>query len=87
MTTADLDALAEVWALTRPSSDGSNGDVAKREQAVHPSVWMFGQIGTLHSFPIQQFFAMLQSAPGMAGPNDTAILQSIDISGGAGGDQ
>ena len=80
-----IDDLEEVQNVIQLYIDGSNGDVAKLEQAFHPSAWMFGLFGTTRTdFPITQFFDMVRATPGMAGPNYRAIIQSIDLSGDAG---
>jgi hypothetical protein len=82
---AYIDDLDEVRGLIQLYIDGSNGDVGKLDQAFHPSAWMFGRLGTGRTdFPIAQFFDMVRAAPGMAGPNYQAIIQSIDLSGDAG---
>ena len=79
---SDLD---EVTALIQLYIDGSNGDVDKLQQAFHPDAWMMGHVGPMDTYiPITDFFGMVASQPGLAGPNYRAIIRSIDLSGDAG---
>ncbi len=65
--------------------DGADGDVDKLRHAFHPDARMMGHIGEMDTyFPIGVFFAMIEAQPGLAGPNYTAIIRSIDLSGDAG---
>jgi hypothetical protein len=46
---------------------------------------MMGHIGPMETYiPIDQFFAMVEAQPGMAGPNYRARVRSIDLAGDAG---
>ena len=77
--------LEEVRALIELYVDGSNGDVAKLRQAFHQEAWMYGRFGGDDTiFPIAQFFAMVETRPGMAGPSYRAVLRTIDLAGDAG---
>ena len=79
---ADLD---EVTALIQLYIDGSNGDVDKLRKAFHPDAWMMGHVGPMDTYmPITDFFGLVGSQPGLAGPNYRAIIRSIDLSGDAG---
>ncbi len=79
---SDLEAVSELIGLY---IDGSNGDVAKLEKAFHADAHMMGHIGPMDTYiPIGEFFKMVEGQPGMAGPNYTAIIQSIDLTGDAG---
>ena len=79
---SDLD---EVTALIQLYIDGSNGDVDKLRKAFHPDAWMMGHVGPMDTYmPITDFFGLVASQPGLAGPNYRAIIRSIDLSGDAG---
>ncbi len=46
---------------------------------------MMGHIGAMDTyFPIGDFFSMVEGQPGMAGPNYTAAIRTIDVTGDAG---
>ncbi len=78
----DLQAVTELIGLY---IDGADGDVDKLREAFHENAQMMGHIGEMGTyFPIADFFAMVEAQPGLAGPNYTAIIRSIDISGDAG---
>lgn len=78
----DLQAVTELIGLY---VDGANGDVEKLRQAFHKDAHMMGHIGEMGTyFPIAEFFGMIEAQPGLAGPNYTSIIRSIDISGDAG---
>jgi hypothetical protein len=80
-----MDDLAAVRAVVQLYIDGSNGDVAKLRQAFHPMATMMGHIGPMETnVPIEEFFKMVEAHPGMAGPEYTAIVRTIDITGDAG---
>jgi len=77
----DLEAITEVVQLY---IDGANGDVAKLEKAFHPDARMFGRIGDRQqAVPIQDFFGLVSSKPGLAGPSYRARIVSIDVTGDA----
>lgn len=79
---ADLEAVTELIGLY---IDGANGDVSKLRKAFHADAHMMGHIGPMDTyFHIDEFFKMVEAQPGMAGPNYTAVIQSIDLSGDAG---
>ncbi len=80
-----LQDLTDVRAIIQLYIDGSNGDVAKLEQAFHPDARMMGHIGAVGTYvPITDFFKMVEKRPGMAGPKYQAFVRSIDLSGDAG---
>ena len=59
--------------------------MGKQEQAFHADAQMMGHIGTIDTYvPIGAFFKMVEAQPGMAGPNYSATIRSIDGSGDAG---
>ena len=75
----------DVRALIQLYIDGSNGDVGKLKEAFHPDAHMMGHLGTFETYwPIDQFFAMVEARPGMAGPNYRAYVRTIDLAGDAG---
>jgi hypothetical protein len=75
----------DVRALIQLYIDGSNGDVAKLQEAFHADAHMMGHIGSFETYmPIGDFFAMVATQPGMAGPNYQAYVRSIDLAGDAG---
>jgi hypothetical protein len=81
----EITDLDEVTALIQLYIDGSNGDVDKLRQAFHPDAWMMGHVGPMDTYmPITDFFGLVASQPGLAGPNYRAIIRSIDLSGDAG---
>jgi hypothetical protein len=81
----EITDLDEVTALIHLYIDGSNGDVDKLRQAFHPNAWMMGHVGPMDTYmPITDFFGLVASQPGLAGPNYRAIIRSIDLSGDAG---
>ena len=80
-----LQDLDDVRAVVQLYIDGANGDVAKLRQAFHADAHMMGHIGPMETnVPIGDFFAMVESSPGMAGPNYKATVRSIDLTGDAG---
>lgn len=75
----------DVRALIQLYIDGSNGDVDKLKEAFHPDAHMMGHLRALETYwPIDQFFAMVEAQPGMAGPNYRAYVRTIDQAGDAG---
>jgi hypothetical protein len=79
-----MDDLEEISRVVQLYIDGANGDVAKLEEAFHPSAWMFGHIGPMETnIPIQDFFKMITEMPGLAGPAYRARITSIDVIGDA----
>lgn len=79
-----MDDVEAISAVVQLYIDGANGDVAKLEEAFHPSAWMFGHVGPMQTnIPIQEFFAMVASMPGLAGPAYRARVTSIDVVGDA----
>jgi hypothetical protein len=75
----------DVRALIQLYIDGSNGDVGKLKEAFHPDAHMMGHLGALETYwPIDQFYAMVEAQPGMAGPNYRAYVRAIDLAGDAG---
>lgn len=77
----DVEAISDVVQLY---IDGANGNVAKLEEAFHPSAWMFGHVGPMQTnIPIQEFIAMVGGMPGLAGPAYRARITSIDVVGDA----
>lgn len=85
MSQSYMDDLNEVTALIGLYIDGANGDVAKLRQAFHADAHMMGHIGPMDTyFHIEDFYAMVEAQPGLAGPNYQAVIQSIDITGDAG---
>lgn len=77
--------LAEVQALIQLYIDGANGNVAKLRQAFHPDARMMGHVGAMDTYvPIEAFIGMVAAQPGMAGPNYTAFVRSVDLAGDAG---
>ena len=77
--------LDEVRALVQLYIDGANGDAAKLRKAFHPDARMMGHIGPMDTYvPITDFIAMVESQPGMAGPNYQATIRTIDVVGDAG---
>jgi hypothetical protein len=84
-TPDDVRDLDEVRRLIQLYIDGANGDVTKLKEAFHPDARMMGHIGAMETYvPIDQFFAMVEAQPGMAGPDYEARVRSIDLSGDAG---
>lgn len=82
---AHLKDLEAVRSLIQLYIDGANGDVAKLKEAFHPDARMMGHIGPVDTYiPITDFFAMIESQPGMAGPNYQAYVRAIDVVGDAG---
>ena len=83
--TASQNEIDDIRELVQLYIDGANGDVAKLEQAFHTDAQMMGHIGSMDTyFPIGEFFKMVEAQPGMAGPNYTAAIRTIDVSGDAG---
>ncbi len=79
-----IDDLDEITRVVQLYIDGANGDVAKLEEAFHPSAWMFGHIGPMvTNIPIQDFVKMIADSPGLAGPSYRAVISGIDLHGDA----
>lgn len=76
----------EIRALIELYVDGANGDTDKLEKAFHEQATMTGSIGPMHDTftPIGAFIAMVGRNPGLAGPNYSAEVASIDVTGDAG---
>jgi hypothetical protein len=82
-----LKDLEEVKEVIQLYIDGSNGDVEKLKKAFHKDAHMMGQIGNLGLktyFHISEFFKLVESKPGMAGPNYKAFIRNIDLTNDAG---
>jgi hypothetical protein len=85
MTQQLLDDYEEITRLVNLYIEGANGDVAKLEEAFHPSAWMFGHIGPIETnIPITDFFKMVASNPNVAGPDYRTTISSITATGDAG---
>jgi hypothetical protein len=75
----------EIRELVQLYIDGADGDVAKLNQAFHDDAHMMGHIGAMDTYvPIGEFFKMVEAQPGLAGPNYTAAIRTIDVTGDAG---
>ncbi len=75
----------EIRDLVQLYIDGADGDVAKLKQAFHDDAHMMGHIGAMDTYvPIAEFFKMVEAQPGLAGPNYTAAIRTIDVTGDAG---
>ncbi len=84
MATLETD-LDEIRELVQLYIDGANGDVAKLQQAFHADAHMMGHIGPIETYsPIGDFFRSVEAQPGLAGPDYTAAIRMIDVSGDAG---
>ena len=84
MATATTD-FDEIRELVQLYIDGANGDVAKLQQAFHADAHMMGHTGSLDTYwPIGDFFKVVEAQPGLAGPDYTAAIRTIDVSGDAG---
>ncbi len=86
MTASHLQDIADVRALIQLYVEGANGDGDKMRQAFHPLAHMFGHIGDeMPSYePITDFTALVEANPGLAGPNYTWDIRTVDIVGDAG---
>jgi len=84
--TTNTDDLAAVREVIRLYIDGANGDVAKLRRAFHPDATMSCHIGSATDTftPIENFFDLVASGTEMAGPNYSAEIRSIDLTGDAG---
>lgn len=79
---SDLEAVQGLMDLY---AEGANGAVDKLREAFHPMAMMMGHIGPMDTYmPIEEFYAMVEAQPGMAGPGYKAVTQSIDLTGDAG---
>ena len=76
----------EIRALIDLYVDGANGDTGKLEAAFHEQATMTGSIGPMSDTftPIGDFIAMVGRNPGLAGPDYSAEITSIDVTGDAG---
>jgi hypothetical protein len=80
-----LQDIADVRALVQLYVEGASGDATKLKEAFHPDAHMFGHIGEMDTYiPITDFIGMVDSSPGMAGPNYTTDVRSVDVIGDAG---
>ena len=83
--TGHMEDIEQVTSLIQLYIDGANGEVSKLKEAFHPDARMMGHIGPMETyFPIDEFFAMVEAHPGMAGPNYKAVIRSIDLVADAG---
>jgi hypothetical protein len=79
-----MDDLQEIARVVQLYIDGANGDVAKLEEAFHPSAWMFGHVGPMDTnMPIEDFFKWVADNPGLAGAGYRTQVTSIDLNGDA----
>jgi len=78
--------LDDVRALIQLYIDGSNGDVAKLQQAFHPDARMAGHFGAEvdDNVPITNYFAEVASQPELAEAELRTVLRTIDLCGDAG---
>ena len=84
MTAQNLQDIADVRALIQLYVEGSNGDGDKMRQAFHPDAHMFGHIGGMDTYePITDFTKLVESQPGLAGPNYRADIRTVDLVGDA----
>jgi hypothetical protein len=85
VSASHIQDLEAVEALVGLYVDGANGDVAKLEEAFHPTATMAGHIGPMDTYvPIGDFIALVQANPGMAGPEYRAVVRSVEVTGDAG---
>lgn len=84
--TNDITDYEDVRSLIQLYIDGSIGDPAKLRAAFHPQARMAGHIGELVSdnVPIEEFIVMVETAPGLAGPDYRAHVRTINLAGDAG---
>jgi hypothetical protein len=78
---SDYDAICQVLQLC---TDGeAKGDVAKLREAFHADAQMFGSLaGTRYDVPIEELFALAESAPADTGTYRSRIL-SVQQTGDA----
>jgi hypothetical protein len=80
-----LQDIADVRAVIDLYIEGASGDAGKLRDAFHPDARMFGHIGDMETYvPIGDFIGMVESSPSMAGPDYTADVRMVDVSGDAG---
>jgi Putative lumazine-binding len=84
-TAAVLKDIADIRAVIQLYVEGANGDGAKLKEAFHPDAWMMGHIGPMDTYvPISEFIGMVEAQPGMAGPNYSWTIRTVDVTGDAG---
>ena len=77
---ADYDAICQVLQLCTEGE--AKGDVAKLREAFHADARMFGSLaGTRYDVPIEELFALAESAPADTGNYRSRVL-SVQQTGG-----
>ncbi len=78
---SDYDAICRVLQLCTEGE--ANGDVAKLQEAFHADARMFGSLaGTRYDVPIEELFALAESAPADTGNYRSRVL-SVQQTGDA----